>query len=214
MSVGILHESWTKHLLCRSIALTSGDLLLFQWILQQFDQDLQCRLEVFAGRPGKNLMTKRQALLQNSQLWREFLVSNSSSSSQSHCLLNTISDSYLAEETVRTCWVGHQVCKVQCPMQYVQITVCMELRYLVPWRLSSWHRLSMQSLPASHWGQFLKSTKQKVLVILTNSDSYLHFLPELSKLETLLKLDEILAVLQWIVSKSHCFQAITGHLTQ
>ena len=112
---------YKEKVICRSIALTSGDLLLFQWILQQFDQDLKCRLEVFAGRPGKNLMTKRQALLQNSQLWRAFSVSNSSSRSQFLCFLNTIGDPYLAEETVRSWEVGHNFCKVQCPVQHVQI---------------------------------------------------------------------------------------------
>ena len=65
----------------RSAALTSGDLFLFKWVVNEVERDLKCRLEVYFGFPNqkfdqqiKTLAERKSALLQNSQLWRVFSV--------------------------------------------------------------------------------------------------------------------------------------------
>lgn len=60
---------------CRSMALTSGDLLLLKWVQSELQRDLDCRLHVFSSASGVDLKSRKEALLQNSQLWRTFSVS-------------------------------------------------------------------------------------------------------------------------------------------
>jgi hypothetical protein len=68
----------------RDVATTSGDLFLLKWVVAELQQDLDCRLEVFAASLSlkgvdanhKTMRDRRCALLQNSQLWRTFSVSH------------------------------------------------------------------------------------------------------------------------------------------
>ena len=84
---------------CRSTALVSGDLLLLKWILHQFEQDLRCRLEIFALAKNSD---KTRALLQNCQLWRTFSVSISTAGSFSlRCGIHNLYQSTLSSIVLR-----------------------------------------------------------------------------------------------------------------
>ena len=74
--------SLSSELFCRSTELTSGDLFLLKWVVEELQRDLDCRMEVYYTFPGQKyeqqsraLSERKSALLQNSQLWRIFSVS-------------------------------------------------------------------------------------------------------------------------------------------